>query len=112
MGGITKELANIPEALRGLSLAKSANTTRERYSRLYKTLAARVPSLIKVMGEELVDFLPGQKGGIISQENSGTEGSDKGVGNQRASPTSYQMSTVLNRTLTDAVPLNRSHGWL
>lgn len=41
----------LPEALSVLALAKTADATRARYSRLYKTLAMKVPSLRDVVAE-------------------------------------------------------------
>uniref|UniRef100_A0A1J3CBR9 Kinesin-like protein KCA1 n=1 Tax=Noccaea caerulescens TaxID=107243 RepID=A0A1J3CBR9_NOCCA len=43
--------AQLPEALSLLALARTADGTRARYSRLYKTLAMKVPSLRDVVGE-------------------------------------------------------------
>ncbi|KAF8080607.1 hypothetical protein N665_0932s0007 [Sinapis alba] len=41
----------LPEALSVLALAKTADATRARYSRLYKTLAMKVPSLRDVVAD-------------------------------------------------------------
>ncbi|XP_078433642.1 kinesin-like protein KIN-14L [Wolffia australiana] len=47
-----KELfSHLPEALSQLSLARTADGTRARYSRLYRTLATKVPSLKDVVSE-------------------------------------------------------------
>ncbi|CAA7027197.1 unnamed protein product [Microthlaspi erraticum] len=43
--------SQLPEALSLLALARTADGTRARYSRLYKTLAMKVPSLRDVVGE-------------------------------------------------------------
>ncbi|KAJ7559928.1 hypothetical protein O6H91_04G107000 [Diphasiastrum complanatum] len=43
--GIKKQLSSLPEPLIQLALAKTADGTRARYARLYKTLASRVPAL-------------------------------------------------------------------
>ncbi|XP_024012498.1 kinesin-like protein KIN-14A isoform X2 [Eutrema salsugineum] len=43
--------AQLPEALSLLALARTADGTRARYSRLYKTLAMKVPSLRDLVGE-------------------------------------------------------------
>ena len=50
--------AELPEALSLLALARTADGTRARYSRLYRTLAMKVPSL-KDMVSEL------EKGGAL-----------------------------------------------
>ncbi|KAL3677617.1 hypothetical protein R1sor_027565 [Riccia sorocarpa] len=42
---IRQVLSQVPEAFSNLALARSADGTRARYSRLYKTLAVRVPAL-------------------------------------------------------------------
>ncbi|XP_043696955.1 kinesin-like protein KIN-14B [Telopea speciosissima] len=44
-------LAELPEALSLLALARTADGTRARYSRLYRTLAMKVPSLRDVVSE-------------------------------------------------------------
>ncbi|CAA6659485.1 unnamed protein product [Spirodela intermedia] len=41
----------LPEALSQLSMARTADGTRARYSRLYRTLAMKVPALRDVVGE-------------------------------------------------------------
>lgn len=47
-----KELfAQLPEALSLLALARTADGTRARYSRLYRTLAMKVPTLRDLIGE-------------------------------------------------------------
>lgn len=43
--------AQLPEALSLLALARTADGTRARYSRLYKTLAIKVPSLKDIVSE-------------------------------------------------------------
>ncbi|KAL1209028.1 Kinesin-like protein KIN-14A [Cardamine amara subsp. amara] len=43
--------AQLPEALSVLALARTADATRARYSRLYKTLAMKVPSLRDLVSE-------------------------------------------------------------
>lgn len=43
--------AQLPEALSLLALARTADGTRARYSRLYKTLAMKVPSLRDLVSE-------------------------------------------------------------
>ncbi|KAF7829290.1 kinesin-like protein KIN-14B [Senna tora] len=50
--------AELPEALSLLALARTADGTRARYSRLYRTLATKVPSL-----KDLVNEL--EKGGVL-----------------------------------------------
>lgn len=50
--------SQLPEALSQLSLARTADGTRARYSRLYRTLAMKVPAL-----RDLVSEL--EKGGIF-----------------------------------------------
>lgn len=50
--------AELPEALSLLALARTADGTRARYSRLYRTLAMKVPSL-----RDLVSEL--EKGGVL-----------------------------------------------
>ncbi|KAL3621707.1 Kinesin-like protein KIN-14B [Castilleja foliolosa] len=42
---------NLPEALSLLALARTADGTRARYSRLYRTLAMKVPALRDLVGE-------------------------------------------------------------
>ena len=56
-----KELEDLPDALKLLAVGKNPISTRERYNRLYKTLAARIPMMMKLLGSELDDYLPGQK---------------------------------------------------
>ncbi|KAK3211265.1 hypothetical protein Dsin_015971 [Dipteronia sinensis] len=51
--------SQLPEALSLLALARTADGTRARYSRLYRTLAMKVPSL-----RDLVGFGQGQVEGI------------------------------------------------
>lgn len=47
-----KQIFNeLPEALSLLALARTADGTRARYSRLYRTLATKVPSLKDLVGE-------------------------------------------------------------
>lgn len=43
--------AQLPEALSVLALAKTGDATRARYSRLYKTLAMKVPALRDVVAD-------------------------------------------------------------
>ncbi|KAE9614469.1 putative minus-end-directed kinesin ATPase [Lupinus albus] len=43
--------SELPESLTLLALARTADGTRARYSRLYKTLASKVPSLKDLVGE-------------------------------------------------------------
>lgn len=43
--------AELPEALSLLALARTADGTRARYSRLYRTLATKVPSLRDLVSE-------------------------------------------------------------
>lgn len=50
--------AELPESLSLLALARTADGTRARYSRLYKTLASKVP-LLKDLVSEL------EKGGVL-----------------------------------------------
>ncbi|XP_022977546.1 kinesin-like protein KIN-14A [Cucurbita maxima] len=50
--------SQLPEALSLLALARTADGTRARYSRLYRTLAMKVPSLKDLVGEL-------EKGGIL-----------------------------------------------
>ncbi|KAJ8765715.1 hypothetical protein K2173_014837 [Erythroxylum novogranatense] len=51
-------LSQLPEAVSLLALARSADGTQARYSRLYRTLAMKVPSLRDLIGEL-------EKGGIL-----------------------------------------------
>ncbi|KAL3323568.1 hypothetical protein AABB24_037956 [Solanum stoloniferum] len=53
----------LPESLSLLALAKTADGTRARYSRLYRTLAGKVPAL-----KDLVDEL--EKGGVLKDVRS------------------------------------------
>lgn len=55
---IKQILSQLPEALCQLALARTADGTRARYSRLYKTLAIRVPSMKNSVGELEKDALP------------------------------------------------------
>ncbi|KAL9464015.1 hypothetical protein AB3S75_001754 [Citrus x aurantiifolia] len=50
--------SQLPEALSLLALARTAEGTRARYSRLYRTLAMKVPSLRDLVGEL-------EKGGVL-----------------------------------------------
>lgn len=50
---IKQQLRNLPEAFLQLALARSADGTRARYARLYKTLAVRVPALRNIVGSDL-----------------------------------------------------------
>lgn len=59
-----KEIFNqLPEALSLLALARTADGTRARYSRLYNTLAMKVPALRNLAGEL-------EKGGEIKNVKS------------------------------------------
>ncbi|KAJ8771171.1 hypothetical protein K2173_025764 [Erythroxylum novogranatense] len=51
-------LSQLPEALSLLALARTADGTQRRYSRLYRTLAMKVPSLRDLIGEL-------EKGGVL-----------------------------------------------
>ncbi|XP_010523322.1 PREDICTED: kinesin-like protein KIN-14B [Tarenaya hassleriana] len=55
--------AQLPEALSLLALARTADGTRARYSRLYRTLAMKVPSLRDLVGEL-------EKGGVLKDVKS------------------------------------------
>ena len=55
--------SQLPEALSLLALARTADGTRARYSRLYRTLAMKVPSL-----RDLVTEL--EKGGVLKDVRS------------------------------------------
>ena len=55
--------SELPEALSLLALARTADGTRARYSRLYRTLAMKVPSL-----RDLVSEL--EKGGVLKDVKS------------------------------------------
>ncbi|XP_051117491.1 kinesin-like protein KIN-14B [Andrographis paniculata] len=48
---IKEAFSNLPEALSLLALARTADGTRARYSRLYRTLAMKVPALRDHVGE-------------------------------------------------------------
>ncbi|CAA0821026.1 Kinesin-like protein KCA1 [Striga hermonthica] len=54
---------NLPEALSLLALARTADGTRARYSRLYRTLAMKVPALRDLVGEL-------EKGGVLKDVKS------------------------------------------
>ncbi|KAL2344412.1 hypothetical protein Fmac_005697 [Flemingia macrophylla] len=56
--GMKQVFSELPEALSLLALARTADGTRARYSRLYRTLATKVPSL-----NDLVSEL--EKGGVL-----------------------------------------------
>ena len=60
---IKQVFSQLPEALSLLALARTADGTRARYSRLYRTLAMKVPSL-----RDLVDEL--EKGGVLKDVRS------------------------------------------
>lgn len=53
----------LPQSLSLLALAKTADGTRARYSRLYRTLAGKIPAL-----KDLVDEL--EKGGVLKDVKS------------------------------------------
>ncbi|KAK3211173.1 hypothetical protein Dsin_015879 [Dipteronia sinensis] len=55
--------SQLPEALSLLALARTADGTRARYSRLYRTLAMKVPSLRDLVGEL-------EKGGMLKDVKS------------------------------------------
>ncbi|KAL6558729.1 Kinesin-like protein KIN-14B [Orobanche minor] len=55
---IREVFSNLPEALSLLALARTADGTRARYSRLYRTLAMKVPALRDLVGEL-------EKGGVL-----------------------------------------------
>ncbi|KAL0721513.1 hypothetical protein Bca4012_036112 [Brassica carinata] len=55
----------LPEALSSLALARTADGTRARYSRLYRTLAMKVPSLRDLVGEL-------EKGGVLKDTTKST----------------------------------------
>lgn len=55
--------AQLPEALSLLALARTADGTRARYSRLYRTLAMKVPALRDLVGEL-------EKGGVLKDIKS------------------------------------------
>lgn len=60
---IKQVFSQLPEALSLLSLARTADGTRARYSRLYRTLAMKVPSLRDLVGEL-------EKGGVLKDVKS------------------------------------------
>ncbi|GFP90699.1 kinesin-like protein kca2 [Phtheirospermum japonicum] len=60
---IKEVFTNLPEALSLLALARTADGTRARYSRLYRTLAMKVPALRDVVGEL-------EKGGVLKDVKS------------------------------------------
>lgn len=49
--GIAHTISHLPESFYQLAMARTADGTRARYTRLYKTLAIRVPSLKHVLEE-------------------------------------------------------------
>lgn len=55
--------SQLPEALSLLALARTADGTRARYSRLYRTLAMKVPALRDLVGEL-------EKGGVLKDVKS------------------------------------------
>ncbi|KAB1201915.1 Kinesin-like protein KCA1 [Morella rubra] len=60
---IKQVFSQLPEALSLLSLARTADGTRARFSRLYRTLAMKVPSLRDLVGEL-------EKGGVLRDVRS------------------------------------------
>lgn len=48
---IKEVFSKLPEALSLLAVARTADGTRARYSRLYRTLAMKVPALRDLVGE-------------------------------------------------------------
>ncbi|GKV53732.1 hypothetical protein SLEP1_g60249, partial [Rubroshorea leprosula] len=60
---IKQVFSQLPEALTLLALARTADGTRARYSRLYRTLAMKVPSLRDLVGEL-------EKGGVLKDVKS------------------------------------------
>ena len=54
---IRQAISHLPESFCQLAMTRTADGTRARYTRLYKTLAIRVPSLKHVM-EELEESVP------------------------------------------------------
>lgn len=60
---IKQVFSQLPEALSLLALARTADGTRARYSRLYRTLAMKVPSLRDLVGEL-------EKGGVLKDVRS------------------------------------------
>ncbi|GAQ85314.1 Kinesin [Klebsormidium nitens] len=63
MDQIKHTLGHVPPDLVQLAMARTPDGTRARYTRLYKTLAARVPKLRAAMGAELEDFAPNKGAG-------------------------------------------------
>ncbi|KAL2246658.1 kinesin-like protein KIN-14B [Sesamum indicum] len=60
---IKEVFTELPEALSLLALARTADGTRARYSRLYRTLAMKVPALRDLVGEL-------EKGGVLKDMKS------------------------------------------
>lgn len=60
---IKEVFSQLPEALSLLTLARTADGTRARFSRLYRTLAMKVPALRDLVGEL-------EKGGILKDVKS------------------------------------------
>ncbi|PIN16985.1 Kinesin (KAR3 subfamily) [Handroanthus impetiginosus] len=60
---IKEVFSQLPEALSLLALARTADGTRARYSRLYRTLAMKVPALKDLVGEL-------EKGGVLKDVKS------------------------------------------
>ncbi|KAL3630462.1 Kinesin-like protein KIN-14B [Castilleja foliolosa] len=60
---IKEVFTNLPEALSLLAIARTADGTRARYSRLYRTLAMKVPALRDLVGEL-------EKGGVLKDVKS------------------------------------------
>jgi len=60
MKGVFEQL---PEAVSLLALARSADGTRARYSRLYRTLASKVPALREIVAEM-------ERGGVFKDVRS------------------------------------------
>ncbi|KAK4430521.1 Kinesin-like protein KIN-14B [Sesamum alatum] len=60
---IKEVFTELPEALSLLALARTADGTRARYSRLYRTLAMKVPALRDLVGEL-------EKGGVLKDIKS------------------------------------------
>lgn len=73
--------SQLPEALSLLALARTADGTRARYSRLYRTLAMKVPSLRDLVGEL-------EKGGVLKDVRSW-------VGTELLSPTLYVSPIII-----------------
>ncbi|KAJ8544002.1 hypothetical protein K7X08_025620 [Anisodus acutangulus] len=63
LDGMKQLFTQLPEALSLLALARTADGTRARYSRLYRTLAMKVPAL-----RDLVNEL--EKGGVLKDVKS------------------------------------------